>query len=260
MARRLSGGTRASQGVRFALALAAVLLLEGCRGHLGQDVQRAGYRRGVYHTVRRGNTLWSISRAYRVDIEQVAVLNGIPDPNRLEVGQRIFIPGAAGKRKAAAARSAPPPRRRPKWAVSPQDAPGARSKPRQSRRGQRVKFSWPVRGKILTRFGTRRGTKYDGIDILATPNATVKASASGEVIFSDWGPGGYGRTIIIRHAGGEYHSVYAHNARNLVRKGDAVRRGAAIARVGATGRTEAAKLHFEIRHRTKPRNPLSFLP
>ena len=241
MARRLSGGTRARQGVRFALALAAVLLLEGCLGFLGKDVQRAGYRRGVYHTVQRGDTLWGISRAYRVGIEQVAVLNGIPDPNRLKVGQKIFIPGAAGKRKTAAEGSAPPRRRRPKWAVPLQDAQGVKSKPRRSRSGQRVKFTWPVRGRILTRFGTRRGTKYDGIDILATP-------------------GGYGRTIIIRHAGGEYHSVYAHNSRNLVRKGDAVRRGAAIARVGATGRTEAAKLHFEIRHRTKPRDPRSFLP
>ena len=260
MARRLPDVIRARQGVGFALALAAVLLLEGCLGYLEKDVQRADYRRGVYHTVQRGDTLWGISRAYRVEIEQVAVLNGIPDPNRLEVGQKIFIPGAVGMRKVVPAESTPPPRRRPKWAVPPQDGPGAKSKPRLSRSGQRVKFTWPVRGKILTRFGTRRGTKYDGIDILATPNATVKASASGEVIFSDWGPGGYGRTIIIRHAGGEYHSVYAHNARNLVRKGDAVRRGAVIARVGATGRTEAAKLHFEIRHRTKPRDPLSFLP
>ncbi|MDA1000497.1 MAG: peptidoglycan DD-metalloendopeptidase family protein, partial [bacterium] len=124
----------------------------------------------------------------------------------------------------------------------------------------RVQFDWPVQGKIIRRYGNKRGLRSDGIDIAATPRTTVKAAANGKVIFSDWGPGEFGRTIIIRHRGGEFHSVYAHNAQNLVRKGDTVQRGAAIARVGRSGGTEMAMLHFQIRYRTKPRNPLSYLP
>ncbi len=102
--------------------------------------------------------------------------------------------------------------------------------------------------------------KYDGITIRGAERATVRAAAPGRVIFSDWGPGGLGRTVIIRHAGGDYHSVYAHNSFNIVRAGQRVRRGAPIARLGSSGEAESARLHFEIRYRTKPRNPLTYLP
>ena len=88
----------------------------------------------------------------------------------------------------------------------------------------------------------------------------MRAAARGRVIFSDWGPGNFGRMVIIRHAGGEFHSVYSHNQVNLVKRGQVVRRGAPIARVGATGDVQTAQLHFEIRYRTRPRDPLTYLP
>ncbi len=113
---------------------------------------------------------------------------------------------------------------------------------------------------MVRKFGSRGGVKYDGIAISAPKRATVRAAAAGRVIFSDWGPGSLGRTVIIRHADGAYHSVYAHNSVNLVKKGQLVRRGFPIARVGQTGKVENTRLHFEIRYRTKPRNPLAYLP
>ena len=235
---------------------------------------------GFHHTVRRGENLWRIGRTYGVEVEQIAVLNSIDNPDRLEAGVRLFIPGARSTRLIRKNVSARPPRHRPRWAAPPPrktlprrkaDAKPAR-KPRDKVRAQRgrgvyrraggkgPKFSWPLRGRVIRSFGTRGGKKADGIIIAARERAEVRAAASGRVIFSDFGPGNLGRLIILRHHGGEYHSIYANVARNLVRKGQNVARGTPIALTGRTPRFQTARLHFEIRHRTRPRNPLSYLP
>lgn len=259
-------------------ALLALILLGGCSFYDTGEDYAPRTRRGVYHTVRRGESLWRISKAYGVNIEQIAVLNGIDNPDILKAGVKVFIPGAERVRAVSRTGGSGAPRVRPRWAAprrrkgGSSSARGKRSargyKSGRSRRSvraersarRRVRFAWPVKGRLLRRFGTRRGVKYDGIAIRGPERATVRAAAPGRVIFSDWGPGGLGRTVIIRHAGGNYHSVYAHNSVNLVRAGQQVRRGAPIARLGSSGEAESARLHFEIRYRTKPRNPLTYLP
>lgn len=232
--------------------------LAGCGGQF-HDYRRAasdGRRQGVYHVVEPGQTLWRISRTYGVDVEEIAVLNGIPNPDRLRAGARLFIPRAQRTLAVPVHGGPPPPKERPRWAQA--EEPASRRGMNAGRGG--LRFSWPVQGKLLHRFGSRNGMKYDGIVISARADAPVRAAAAGQVIFSDWGPGGFGRTIIIRHGEGEYHSIYAHNAENLVRKGDVVEGGRLIARVGRTGNVDQAQLHFEIRHRTVPQDPLSYLP
>lgn len=242
--------------IAWALLLA---LMGGCGFYRSAEDLPRRERRGTYHTVRRGETLWRISRTYGMDVEQIAVLNGISNPDRLIAGARIFIPGAWKEVHTSRTKYVPPPRSRPRWAA-PMKGDKGRSLARGPGRRGAVKFKWPVKGKVLRRFGTRRGVKSDGIDIAAPKLTTVRAAAGGRVIFSDWGPGGNGRTVIIRHKGGAYHSVYSHNEVNLVKPGDRVARGAPIARLGSTGAVQSARLHFEIRYRTKPRNPLSYLP
>ncbi len=241
---------------------------------------------GVHHIVKRGENLWRIGRAYGVEVEQIAVLNGIDNPDRIEVGVRLFIPGARTVRLVRKNVSATPPERRPRWAaplprksprpkasVRPTRKPSRKSKnttrthrPKNRKpayrraRGKGPKFSWPLRGRLIRRFKRSGSHKADGILIAARERAQVRAAASGRVIYSDFGPGNMGRLIILRHHGGEYHSIYANVAENLVRKGQSVSRGAPIALTGRTPRFRTARLHFEIRHRTRPRNPLSYLP
>ena len=242
---------------------------------------------GIHHTVKRGENLWRIGRAYGVEVEQIAVLNGIDNPDLLEAGVRLFIPGARTVRLVRKSISSRPPQSRPRWAAPPpRKAPPRRkasvkSARKLSRRpastvrgrrankkratyrktyGKRPRFSWPLRGRVIRRFGARGGKKADGILIAARERAQVRAAAPGRVIYSDFGPGNLGRLIILRHHGGEYHSIYANVAENLVRKGQSVSRGAPIALTGRTPRFRTARLHFEIRHRTRPRNPLSYLP
>ena len=242
---------------------------------------------GVHHTVKRGENLWRIGRAYGVGVEQIAVLNGIANPDRLEVGQRLFIPGARATRLIRKNVSSKPPERRPRWAAPrSRKAPPRRKasvkptrqssrKPKSAARKHRAKerrapyrraysksprFSWPLRGRLIRGFKRSGSRKADGILIAARERDQVRAAASGRVIYSDFGPGNLGRLIILRHHGGEYHSIYAHVAKNLVRKGQNVSRGAPIALTGRTPRFKTARLHFEIRHRTRPKNPLSYLP
>ena len=79
------------------------------------------------------------------------------------------------------------------------------------------------------------------------------------MVFSDWGPRGYGLMVIIKH---KHHltTVYAHNSKNWVRKNAWVRQGQKVASVGRTGRATGPHLHFEVRNDTRPRNPLKYLP
>ena len=79
------------------------------------------------------------------------------------------------------------------------------------------------------------------------------------MIYSGSGLGSYGRVVIIKHAG-RYSTVYAHNHRLLVTRGEFVERGERIAKVGATGRATGPHLHFEVRRDRKPVDPLLYLP
>ncbi len=122
---------------------------------------------------------------------------------------------------------------------------------RESKSAQPAKFGgqfmWPVRGKILSSFGRHNGGLHnDGINIAAEPGATVKAADSGVVVYSGNELVSYGNLLLIRHASG-YVTAYAHNRRLLVSKGEKVKRGQAIAHVGATGDVDRPQLHFEIR-------------
>jgi len=100
---------------------------------------------------------------------------------------------------------------------------------------------------------------HDGIDIAVPRGTPVHAAASGEVVYSDQRLSGYGKLVIIRHSG-NFFTAYAHNQRNLVRRGDHVRAGDIIARAGSSGRASGPHVHFEIRRGSTPVDPLAYLP
>ncbi len=85
------------------------------------------------------------------------------------------------------------------------------------------------------------------------------AAAPGTVIFSDWGPSGYGKIVIVKH-NQQYITVYAHNQKNMIRKGQRVSRGQKIATVGKSGRATGYHVHFELRINRKTVDPERYLP
>ena len=83
--------------------------------------------------------------------------------------------------------------------------------------------------------------------------------ASGKVIFSDNGPEGYGKMVIIKHSN-NYVTIYSNNKENLVRLNQIVKQGEKIAKVGKSKDSKGSFLHFEIRKNRIPRDPLLYLP
>lgn len=120
------------------------------------------------------------------------------------------------------------------------------------------RFIWPVKGRVTSPFGTRHGRPHDGIDISSPRGTPIQAAADGTVLYVGR-LSGYGNLLILKHPG-NFFTAYAHLSQTHVRKGDRVRQGKIIGNVGRTGRATGAHLHFEVRLRAVPQNPLDFLP
>ncbi len=141
--------------------------------------------------------------------------------------------------------------RRPLLAASgaiPQPAARARSK-----------FLWPVQGNVIAGFGPMgEGLHNDGINVAAVRGSPVRAAENGVVVYSGTELKGFGSMVLLKHADG-YMTAYAHNEDLLVTRGQTVRRGQTIARVGSTGDVDRPQLHFELRKGRKAINPISLL-
>jgi murein DD-endopeptidase MepM/ murein hydrolase activator NlpD len=123
-----------------------------------------------------------------------------------------------------------------------------------------ARFLWPVHGRILASYGTgANGTHNDGINIAAPAGTPVLAADAGVVAYAGNELRGYGNLLLVKHAGG-WMTAYAHNSALLVKRGDRVKRGQEIARVGTTGAVGEPQLHFEIRQGTRALDPDDYLP
>lgn len=121
------------------------------------------------------------------------------------------------------------------------------------------KFSWPVRGKVLSNYGAKSGGLFnDGINIGAALNTSVVSAENGVVAYAGNEVKGMGNLIIIQHADG-WMTVYAHLNSMSVRRGARVTVGQKIGTVGKTGKVTQPQLHFEIRKGTKAYNPINYL-
>ncbi len=230
-------------------------------------VVSCGVPYGVYHTVEKGQTLYNIARIYNVQIGDIEKMNNITDTTELKPGQKIFIPGAEkvlyvpptvetthGQHGQNAVKKAGN-----KQLSSAGNIAKQRTGSSVAHNTAAMTFIWPLQGKLLQTFSTSNGSRHDGIDIKASEGTPVKAAASGSVIYSNDTIRGYGNMVIIKHRDG-FVTVYAHNSINLVKKGQDIRQGQVIGKVGQTGYATTPHLHFEIRLRAIPQNPLDYLP
>jgi len=121
-------------------------------------------------------------------------------------------------------------------------------------------FLWPVKGKLVSRYGNQQGGQHnDGINIAAKRGTTVQAAENGVVAYAGNELRGFGNLLLVKHADG-YMTAYAHNDTLLVGRGANVKKGQPIARVGSTGSVGSPQLHFEIRKGRQAVDPLQFLP
>jgi murein DD-endopeptidase MepM/ murein hydrolase activator NlpD len=200
---------------------------------------------GVYHVVQPGQTLWRIATAYGVPLDEIARTNGIENASMVLSGQSLFIPG---KQVLLDVPPYPAP-----LSKAPVEFPTAKN--------GTTAFDWPVsNGRIVSAYGAHRRThRHKGLDIGAAHGDPVLAARSGRVVYSGSTLRGYGKTVILDH-GDRFRTLYAHNSALLVREGDWVEKGHAIARIGRTGNASGEHCHFEIRKNEVPVDPMAYLP
>ena len=227
------------------------------------------------HRVMKGQTLYSISRAYGHTPDTVASHNGIADPSELKVGQSIQIPARGQVRTASytpqtvkqpvKVETAREPEPQIKSTEVPTPAPSEKANREPVKKNAPIpkmtssKFRWPVKGRVISEYGTQpKGTRNDGINIAVPEGTSVKAAENGVVAYAGNELKGYGNLILIRHAD-NWVTAYAHNKELFVRRGDTVKRGQIVAKAGKTGSVKTPQLHFEIRKGAQAVDPLKYL-
>jgi len=245
--------------------------------------------RPEFHTVRKGDTLYSIALDYGLDHRELAQWNGATELSVISIGQQLRLSPPPGASVATAPLKAAPgvqaraldetpiaavdagvksePRavRAPysdqtyaqMASLKPLPSPGTEQRPPSGHEGEdNIAWGWPASGKMISAFSD--SAKQKGISIAGKLGQPVLASASGRVIFSGTGIRGFGKLIVIKH-NETFLSVYAHNSELLVKEGQNVAKGQKIAEMGSTD-TDQVRLHFEIRRLGKPVDPIKLLP
>jgi len=214
---------------------------------------------GVFHTIKEGESLWALSRGYNVSLEDIIEINDINPKTILYPGDEIFIPGVK--------------RRIDKPIIIKSNDKNDKNNYKYRRAGKRVnpqkskenyiakeyknKIIWPVNGVVITDYGLNGNFKSDGMDIAAPLGSEVLAVYDGKVIYSGNQPG-YGNIIIIKHEK-DMITIYAHNNKNLVKKGQIVKKGQKIATTGITGAVLGDHLHFGILVQGIEVNPIEWM-
>jgi lipoprotein NlpD len=228
-----------------------------------------------FHTVKAGETLYSIALAYGQDFRQVAAWNQLADAGVIKVGQvlrvkaadeTVLMPQVAPTVQTAPVKAPENIDSRP-LASSPLPSPSSiapsattavvatvAAKPSEAAAAG-IDWAWPVGGAIIERFDESRNK---GIDIAGKTGDPVLASADGKVVYVGNGLRGYGNLVIVKH-NDDFISAYAHNNKLLVQLHELVKRGQKIAEMGSSD-ADRPKLHFEIRREGKPDDPLKYLP
>ena len=177
--------------------------------------------------MKKGDTLKAIATKYHGDVDDIIAYNRLADASDIAPGATIVIPG--GEVVAA------PAKKKPVGSAGGSIASGY--------------FKHPLPGSVRTQ-GIHG---YNGVDLGAPIGTPILAAASGNVILSRVGGynGGYGNYVVIKHPNGT-QTLYAHMSSNAVSVGDYVAQGQTVGRVGSTGRSTGAHLHFEVRGAKNP--------
>lgn len=232
------------------------------------QVQSRSQRSGV-HVVRPGETLYSLGRAYEMRPHKIAAYNDLSMDRGLSIGQRVRIPG--GGTQSPVANSAPErlpqqtfAARTPDYLdqappVTRQREPVMQQETQIERNDNRSGFRWPVRGRVISKFGSKpNNTRNEGINIAVPEGTGVRAAEAGVVAYAGNELKGYGNLVLVRHQNG-WVTAYAHNSELMVKRGDAVRRGDVIARAGKTGSVKTPQVHFEVRQGATAVDPMKYL-
>ncbi len=181
---------------------------------------------GIKHIVKKGDTLESIAKHNKGDLNEILQYNNLTRGSKLSIGDIVIVPDGEAARTVVRSSST-----------------GVSSRPTYS--GYYMK---PIVGGVKSQ-GLHG---HNGIDFAASYGTNILASADGEVIISRSGwNGGYGTYIVVKHGNGT-QTLYAHLSASLVSSGQRVSQGQVIGKMGSTGKSTGVHLHFEIRGARNP--------
>ncbi len=192
------------------------------------------------YKVIKGDSLSKISKQFSSKLSEIIKVNKLKPPYLLRAGQIIIIPNQNTNFDAQSKKPIAVNIKKIKKEI--------------------VTFIWPTKGRVISNYGSKKnGTSNEGITISAPSGTKVVSIADGTVAYAGDELSDYGNLILIRHRDG-WMSTYAHSKKILVKRGDSVYKGQKIAEVGQTGNINFPQCHFELRHKGKAVNPISFLP
>jgi murein DD-endopeptidase MepM/ murein hydrolase activator NlpD len=247
----------------------------GARKEASASVQPGKY------TVQSGDSLYAVAKKTGVSVADLKEANRL-NSSMLRVGQILTVPsadgakvaraepakvdsvktgttGPAAKIVAAAPDEAKPDGYTPPRKADKQIAAVERDDKAAAPNATGIdKMRWPVRGRVISAFGSGGGADGDGIDIAVPEGTPVKAAENGVVIYAGDGLKEFGNTVLVRHENGLV-TVYGHAKSLEVSRGDKVRRGQEIALSGMSGKADSPKLHFEVRKNSAPVDPRKYL-
>ncbi len=204
-----------------------------------------------FHIVQRGESLYAVAFRYDLDYRDLAKANSLTKPYSITKGQHLNL----DVKKVQAKEITP-------IKVSQVKAVQKKFINKKKTRKAKVKLSkvsnwvWPTKGKVIQKFSLSHRRK--GINIAGKLHQPVLSAANGMVVYSGSSLRGYGNLLIIKHTKNLF-SAYAHNAKLLAKENDMVKVGQKIAYLGSD-EAKQPMLHFEIRFRGKPVDPLKYLP
>ena len=232
----------------------------------------------VAYTVKPGDTLLSVARRFSIDPRSLASLNDITLETLLKPGQRLALPSLVKDSQPSprlatgpAAQPKPPPAAGqiggqalappPPSAAGPSEPP-----PEAALAAGKGKFTWPIKGDILSTFGPKGpGQRNDGVNIAAATGQPVVAAAAGEVVYAGSTIPGFGNLVVIKHPDG-WTSLYGNLGRIAVKIRAQVTQGQTLGLSGLSGAVDQPQVHFEVRYaatpqeKAKPVDPQALLP
>jgi murein DD-endopeptidase MepM/ murein hydrolase activator NlpD len=214
----------------------------------------------VEHSVRKGDSVEVIAERYGVSPKTVERANELTTGEKdLAAGEKILVPKREEDLLATLAEVRARHRGETVLHLLRKEEPPviAPAVPKETVSRPEQPFLRPLEGRISSPYGMRGGRLHDGIDIPAPAGTPILAARSGKVVFSGT-IRGFGLTVSIDHGDG-MTTRYSHNSTNLVKKGDTVRQGQPIAKVGRSGRTTCPHLHFSVLIKGKTVNPAKYL-
>jgi LysM repeat protein len=184
---------------------------------------------GIQHEVKKGDTLQSIAKLHKGDLDEIIQYNNLSKDDKLAIGDTVFVPDGE--------------------AIVVVSKPSSKNKVGASTPSYSGYYMRPIIGGVKTQ-GVHG---HNGVDLASYRGANILASADGQVLIARTSGynGGYGLYVVIKHANGT-QTLYGHLSSVLVKAGEYVTQGQVIGKMGNTGKSTGTHLHFEIRGARNP--------